>query len=108
MRIQRKSMVCRVLRYMCFPVLFVLVLCYFLSALGAVEKRNREEEEKRIGNVVKKAVVTCYTTEGAYPATLEYVEERYGLVIDKERYHVFYEIFADNIMPEITVVAKSK
>ncbi len=108
MRIRKKSVVCRVVQSLLHPVLFMLVLCCFLSALGTVEKGHRKEEEKRIADVIKKAVVSCYATEGVYLATLEDVEERYGLVIDKQRYHVFYEVFADNIMPEITVVPKTK
>ena len=51
-------------------------------------------------------MVNCYAIEGRYPATLEYVEEYYGLQINRERYDVFYEVFADNIMPEITVLSK--
>jgi len=108
MRVRKKSKVYPLVYSLIHPVLFVLVFCCFFSALGRVENGHRKEEEKRIADVIKKAVVSCYATEGAYPATLEYVEEQYGLVIDKERYHVFYEVFADNIMPEITVVPKTK
>lgn len=108
METKKKGTLYRVLRVAASPVLFVLVLCCFLSVLGNVEKRQQAEDEKRIGTVIKKAVINCYAIEGRYPATLEYVEEQYGLVIDKERYHVFYEVFADNIMPEITVVPKTK
>lgn len=108
MRVRKKSVVRRVVYSLGTSILCVFVFCCFFGALGTVEKGQRKEEEKRIVDVIKKAVVSCYATEGVYPATLEYVEEQYGLVIDKERYHVFYEVFADNIMPEITVVPKTK
>jgi hypothetical protein len=42
--------------------------------------------------------------EGVYPPTIEYIEEYYGIQIDREQYAVFYDIFADNLMPDITVV----
>ena len=37
-------------------------------------------------------------------ATWEYLEEHYGVQIDRTRYHVFYEGFASNIIPDITVI----
>lgn len=45
----------------------------------------------------------CYAIEGQYPESVAYLEENYGLRIDHDRYIVHYDIFADNIMPEITV-----
>ena len=34
------------------------------------------------------------------------MKEHYGIQIDEERYLVRYEIFAENLMPDITVVEK--
>jgi len=48
--------------------------------------------------------VACYAAEGIYPPTTEYLVEHYGIQIDHSRYAVFYEVFAENLMPEITVV----
>ena len=39
-----------------------------------------------------------------YPPSVEYLEEHYGIQIDRERYNVFYSGFASNIMPDITVI----
>jgi len=88
------------------PVLLIVCLCTVLAAVGNVETGQKQESEKRVEDTIKKAVVNCYAIEGRYPATLEYVEEYYGLQINRERYEVFYEVFADNIMPEITVLSK--
>lgn len=88
------------------PVLFIVCLCFVLTAVGNVETGQKQESEKRVEDTIKKAVVNCYAIEGRYPATLEYVEEYYGLQINRDRYAVFYEVFADNIMPEITVLSK--
>ena len=32
------------------------------------------------------------------------MEERYGLQIDTDRYTVYYDVFASNLMPDITVL----
>ena len=55
---------------------------------------------------VRRAAVSCYALEGAYPASYEDLKERTGVAVDESRYAVFYEIFASNIMPEITVVER--
>ena len=55
---------------------------------------------------VREAAVSCYALEGAYPATYEDLKARSGIAVDEEKYAVFYEIFASNIMPEITVVER--
>jgi hypothetical protein len=43
--------------------------------------------------------------EGRYPESIAYIEENYGIYIDRSRYVVDYEIFASNIMPVIDVMA---
>ena len=50
--------------------------------------------------------MSCYATEGVYPPTIEYLEERYGVQIDRERYTVHYDIFAENLMPDILVLPR--
>ena len=48
--------------------------------------------------------MACYAVEGSYPSSLEQLEDRYGLQIDKERFTVRYRALAENLMPEITVL----
>ena len=55
-------------------------------------------------DAVRRSAVACYAAEGVYPPTLTYLEERYGLQIDTARYTVFYDVFAENLMPDITVL----
>ncbi len=55
---------------------------------------------------LRRAAVACYATEGIYPPNLDYLTDRYGIQIDENRYLVHYEIFADNLMPDITVLGK--
>ena len=44
--------------------------------------------------------------EGSYPETYGYLRDNYGLQIDEDRFIVHYEIFASNIMPDITVIER--
>ena len=40
----------------------------------------------------------------AYPESLSYLEEHYGITYDKENYVVDYEIIGSNILPDVTVI----
>ena len=55
---------------------------------------------------IERAVVSCYSLEGVYPATYEDLKARSGLAIDEDKYIVFYDIFASNIRPSVTVMER--
>lgn len=55
---------------------------------------------------VLERAVQCYALEGAYPPDLAYLEEYYGLQIDRSRYIVAYEAFAPNLLPDVTVLQR--
>ncbi|MEE3467619.1 MAG: hypothetical protein VZQ83_04195 [Eubacterium sp.] len=87
-------------------IIVVPILAAVLLVLAAEKLGNKEGSEnlKQLESSVRKAVMTCYATEGVYPPTIQYLEDHYGIQIDHNRYGVFYEIFGDNIMPQITVM----
>ena len=93
-------------RYLIMPVLMMAAVYILLISAGNVNERQQAENLKQMEDTIHKAVLNCYAIEGSYPATLDYVEQYYGLQIDHDRYDVFYEVFAQNIMPEITVIEK--
>lgn len=94
------------LKYLVMPFCMIAAAGILLVAAGNVSSRQEAESLKQMQDSIQKAVLNCYAIEGSYPATIDYMEEHYGLQIDHDRYDVFYEIFADNVMPEITVVSK--
>lgn len=94
-------------RYLVMPVLMLAAVCLLLVSAGNVSEKQQAENLKQMQDSIHKAVLNCYAIEGSYPATLDYVEQHYGLQIDHDRYDVFYEVFAQNLMPEITVIEKN-
>ena len=88
------------------PVFMLAAVYILLVSAGRLNERQQAENRKQMQETIHKAVLNCYSIEGSYPPTIDYVEEYYGLQIDHDRYDVFYEVFAQNIMPEITVVEK--
>ena len=87
-------------------ILTVVVLLAFLAGLSVLERDNRAEGRQQLEEVLRRTAATCYSAEGFYPPNLSYMEEHYGLTYNKNRYVVFYEIFASNLMPTITVLEK--
>lgn len=92
---------------MLFPVLVVGILVIFLSALSNLNAGSSDEGKQQLEQAIKRGVISCYATEGFYPPNLEYLEEHYGIRVDKERYAVIYDVFAENLMPDITVLERN-
>ena len=87
------------------PVLFtVAVMGMIVFGLRQTEESSRAEGLRILEDSVRRAVVICYAIEGRYPASIEHIEEHYGVFIDRTRYVVHYNIFASNLLPDITVI----
>ena len=82
----------------------VLAFAFFFNGLSNVTGEVSEQGRTKLENAVRRAAVACYAAEGAYPPDVAYMVEHYGLTVDESRYIVHYEIFAENLMPDITVL----
>ncbi len=89
-------------------IILLGVLTLILSGSSAVSSRADDEGTKVLEDAIRRATVQCYAVEGAYPPSVNYLVENYGIQIDSEKYHVFYEGFASNIMPQITVIREKE
>ncbi len=81
----------------------LMVAAFAAAALSFAGKAGAKEEET-LYRAVTRASVQCYAIEGRYPPSVDYLEENYGVNIDRNRYNVFYNGFASNVMPEITII----
>ncbi len=92
------------LTYLFTVVLFVMVLAAMVIGLSALSDSAGQEGLTATQNAIEQAAVLCYATEGYYPPSLAYIEENYGIQIDRSKYAVRYDVFASNVMPSIRVV----
>ena len=69
-----------------------------------VETAHNGAETKFVHDAVRNAALTCYAVEGAYPDSLQYLRDNYGLAYDESHYKVTYDAFASNLLPDIYVV----
>jgi hypothetical protein len=87
-------------------VMIIVFACYFYYSVGVVQNAGESEKFEILADAIVRSAVQCYAIEGFYPPNIEYLEENYGLVVDHDKYFVFYNVFASNIMPDVNVYLK--
>lgn len=84
--------------------LTAIALTVTVSVLRSVKSDSSAEALGRVENAVRRLSVSCYASEGFYPPDIGYLKDHYGLQTDETKYTVIYEIFSENVMPEISVL----
>ena len=92
-------------------LLLLLIFCVIAGALAfwAVNSGNRnmqEESAAALQQTITSSARQCYIVEGVYPSDLTYLEENYGLQINRSDYFVTYEAFAQNLPPTVKVTSR--
>lgn len=72
--------------------------------VNKVGSASGSAETELVRDAVRSAVLTCYAVEGAYPTSIDFLKEHYGLAYNEDMYLVIYNAFASNIMPSIQVI----
>lgn len=89
-------------------VLGVVLLAVCLFSTAGLVRTAGGDGAQQLKEVLQHAAVLCYATEGFYPPSLSYIEQQYGIYIDRQRYAVWYEVFAANVLPHIQVVERGR
>ena len=88
-----------------FIKLFILLLIWIgivnLITHGSEIARNKERII--LEQTITKALMRCYILEGKYPDSLDHINKEYNINTSSRYYNIYYETFADNIMPEVKV-----
>lgn len=103
---KRKNPWLGMLRGLLLPAAAAVALVMFAAALDGLSAGRDAEDLRQLEEALRRGCAACYAAEGVYPPNLEYLEDHYGIRVDEERYAVFYSAFADNLMPDITVVVR--
>ncbi len=83
---------------------FAVIFGMFLGGITNVETSSEAESKRVLEESVHKAIISCYAIEGRYPEDVDYLKENYGLIYDEEKYAIGYDVFADNIMPDVYII----
>ena len=92
-----------------FGAALLLTICVLIFAVAmqyfdSTGESSEGASEELLLQSLQEAASVCYSIEGVYPPTLTYLCENYDVFIDETRFVVYYSVFADNLMPEITVL----
>lgn len=85
----------------------IAAVCTLLLLLGVwavwngAQAAMREQAAQSL-----RTAVQCYALEGAYPQSLSYLEENYGVQVNHSRFIVSYEVYASNQLPVVAVLEK--
>lgn len=97
----------KLLKLLIFLLLLALAAKMTFSALSRVHGAKGEEDLQNLTQALRRGAVACYAQEGFYPPDIDFLLEYSGITWDRNRYWIHYEIFASNLMPDITVIEKS-
>ena len=85
-----------------FPFMVICIILLGSSLLRYGDKSSQLDLEN-VQRTVTKYTIQCYASEGSYPPDLDYLEEHYGLILDREKYIYYYEVFGSNVLPVIDI-----
>ncbi len=87
--------------------LMLLIALLMLSGLSRISRAKSTEDTLQLTDALRRGAVACYAQEGFYPPDIDFLVEYSGILWDQDRYWIHYEIFASNLMPDITVIEKN-
>lgn len=95
----------KTLRHMLRPfTLSMLALALLIFGASGLGRRAKDEDLHLAEQSIRRAAIQCYALEGFYPAKLAYLQQRYGVQVDRGM-TVHYVFIGANLMPDITVLA---
>ncbi len=89
-------------------VAFMILLILFLQGIHSIENTTKAKQQESLETAIARSISQCYAVEGAYPPSIAYLEEHYGITYDSDHFLVDYEYYGNNLLPEVTVLPKQK
>jgi len=84
----------------------LIIIFISMNAVRASWESGIGLRMQSVEETIKTAAIYCYSVEGAYPESLAYLREHYGILIDENAYNYHYRYVGANVMPEIRVSSK--
>ena len=92
-------------RFLSAMILAAVILIASVLVWARVSSQNSmAEQTDSIRDTVMSRALQCYVIEGAYPESLDYLKENYGLAVNTEDYKIIYIPYAENLPPEVKVI----
>ena len=82
----------------------VILIAAVLAWGGSRARSSMADQTDSIRDAIRARALQCYVIEGAYPESLDYLMENYGLAVNTDDYRIVYIPYAENLPPEIKVI----
>lgn len=86
----------------------VIIAVLAFAWVRKAEQDSLEEQTEAIRDTIRQRALQCYVIEGAYPESLDYLVENYGLAVNTEDYKIVYMPYAENLPPEVKVILRKE
>lgn len=84
-------------------LLIALVILVALLGMARLRQQVSSSQLSFLEGAIRRSAVQCYALEGRYPENLAYLEQHYGLTLDRAHYVFHYEHLGGNLLPQIAV-----
>ncbi len=95
-------------KWFCAAAVLLTAAAGVAAVLPGMQHSIRETGRAAVKNAVIRSAVECYAVEGAYPDSLSYLEQHYGLTVNHREYIVSYEAYAGNQLPDVQVLVRGE
>lgn len=85
-------------------LLFTMVIALFIMGTGSLSKGSTKRQKESLTDALSRDIIYCYATTGHYPESLEDIKNDYGLYYNEELFYVDYQVRAQNIIPDVTII----
>ncbi|MBR1635233.1 MAG: hypothetical protein IJ682_09270 [Lachnospiraceae bacterium] len=85
-------------------LLFTMVIVLFVVGTGSLSKGSTKRQKESLTDALSRDIVYCYATTGHYPESLEAIRSDYGLYYNEDLFYVDYQVRAQNIIPDVTII----
>lgn len=93
-------------RLLLSAAVFLLIASIFYQGIVGLSGDTRRRQREALENALSRGITYCYAVEGAYPQSLQYLKDNYGLIYDEDLFYVDYRVSGANLFPDVTIIEK--
>ncbi len=87
-------------------LLFAAIIAVFLFGTLKLSGGDTARQKETLDRAISRTVTYCYAVEGAYPESIEYMKDVYGLTYNEDLFFVDYRVPGGNIRPTYVIIEK--
>lgn len=87
-------------------IVLIVSLSLMVLFVNYESEKNDEYKVESLKQSISQTITLCYSIEGQYPPSVQYMVDNYGFKFDEDKYFIHYESIGSNLMPMYEVFLK--